>query len=255
MKSKWFLIAGAAVLVVAVLIGLKVADDAQKRSALQLLSGVYVSSADTSGDSDFIVIDGAKIYQSNTCLVALKNFEEDFAEKASAFHSFDHKAGIISMDTYDVVTYKIRNWRTSDAYVLVDRDGNEYSHTSTNPRDAAKIYSDETDKFNKQMEAAKTQCSFCDNPAVTYETDGARRCAVHQVKASSGAGGSSGSSGGSGSYGSVGGGSSSYGSGSSSDWETNAKSATRKLLQGRTDLTQDEYDAYKQSEAQYDATH
>ena len=75
-----------------------------------------------------------------------------------------------------------------------------------------------------------------------------------------------GSSSGSGSYGSgsSGGGSSSYGSGSSSggsgsvstsEWETNADSATRKLLQGRTDLTQDEIDAYKQSEAEYNATH
>ena len=49
--------------------------------------------------------------------------------------------------------------------------------------------------------------------------------------------------------------SSSYGSGSLTEWEVNGRSATRKLLQGRTDLTQDEVDAYRQSEAQYDATH
>ncbi len=52
-------------------------------------------------------------------------------------------------------------------------------------------------------------------------------------------------------------GSPSTGSGSnvSSEWETNARSATDKLLHGRTDLTQDEVDAYKQSESEYNATH
>jgi hypothetical protein len=43
--------------------------------------------------------------------------------------------------------------------------------------------------------------------------------------------------------------------GSSSEWEENAQSATQKLLEGRTDLTQDEYDAFKQSESEYDDTH
>ena len=228
-------IAVVVVVVVALLAATWAASGVAKGLALDALKGVYVTSGDDLGSLRYVAIDGAR-------MIVVDAHGTDrpptFGEGARPIDSVNPLTGAISSSFGQ---FEVRNWRTDRVLVLV-AGGHEYSKSSVDPKTAdalrASIVNYWAKRFSDELQTSKTRCSFCGNTAVTYEPDGSRRCAAHQIKSSKSVGSSSGISG-----------------GSSSDWEANAKSATRKLWQGRTDLTQDEYDAYRQSEAEYNATH